>query len=412
MTSPSRGLLAAFSVLAMTGPAAASPATDLLDALRSRMEETYYAPPGIDLTRVMDEASRKLTVACEGQGDACPVETGLEVARGAIAELGDRHTVIFPAPTPPPGAGPAPAAGGGPPVQRLPFGWSVRPVRGQDHLYVAWVDPDGPAGKAGVRRHDRVIAPAGVTAGLLNTGTGPVRVSIEREGRTFEVDLTPDAGRDGAMPTMTMADDIAVIHFPSGTGEGAAQAGHDFLARAEAAKVRAVVLDLRDNGGGGLQCAAMTGAFTDYKAVQRDRRGEATVMSIHADHVEMGPANGMETVLTVERPTRWSGPLAVLVNENTASCSEAMAIQIARAGRGFVIGEETYGVGNNTLRPVPLTAGWMVRMTASWTEDETGQRLPPRPPLSTEVADDPVAIGATGRDAVLEAALARLRAGA
>lgn len=283
-------------------------------------------------------------------------------------------------------------------------------MRGQEHIYAAWVDPEGPAGKVGIRRHDRIVPPAGTTAATLNAATAPVRVTVERQGQTFEVELTPDASRSSAAPQMIMAGDVAVIHFPSGMGDGMGQVGHYLLARGKAANARAVVLDLRDNGGGGLQCPAMTAGFTDYKAVMRDRQGVGTVMQVRPNQIEMGPEGALETALTLERPTRWTGSMAVLVNENTGSCAEAMAIQINRAGRGIVVGEQTYGVGNNTLRPVPLVDGWAIQMTTSYTEDETGNRLPPRPPLTVEVEDDPVAIGRTGRSAVLEAALARLAA--
>lgn len=83
-------------------PAVASPASALLDAVKARMAESYYAPPGADVTRAMDEASRKLAEACATQGATCPTETGLEVARRALAEIGDRHTTISRMPAPPP----------------------------------------------------------------------------------------------------------------------------------------------------------------------------------------------------------------------------------------------------------------------------------------------------------------------
>lgn len=410
----------AAAILVFAGPTE-SPADGLLAALRDRLTENYYAAPGVDLTRIMDDAARDLEAACAGGAEPCPLETGLEVARAAVARLQDRHTVILRAPAVPAtqgavsgaaGAGGAGATGGrpaGPPVQRLPGGWLTRTVRGQDYIYVAWVDPDGPAGRVGIRRFDRIIPPEGTTAAMLNALGGPVAVAVERPGERFEVRVAPESGRGGAMPLLSMAGDTAILQFPSGASEGAAQAGHDLLAQAMSAGARGVVLDLRDNGGGGLQCAAMTGGFTDYDAFMRDRRGAATRMSVQSGGVEMAAeGEGLQPVLTLERPARFTGPLAVLVNDGTASCAESMAIQITRAGRGFAVGEETYGVGNNTVRPHPLTDGWAIQLTTAYTEDGSGARLPSRPPLELHVEDDPIAVGRTGRDAVLEAALSRL----
>lgn len=383
-------------------PTAASPASDFLAAVRGHLDEAYYAKPGVDVAGIMDEARRKLEATCAPSGDDCPLETGVEAARAALAALGDSHTRIDqpPASMGPPGL----RSPGGPPAATSPMGWLVRQVRGGEALYVAWVAPDGPAARAGVRRHDVVLDADGRTAAMLSAMDAPATFRLSRAGTTLEVSLAPEAGRGGAMPRLDRIGDIAVLQFPVGSGEGVAQAAHDLTARAQAEDARAMILDLRDNGGGGVQCAAMASAFLDYEIVQTDRAGDRRVLTVSPGRVRILDGEDVEE-LVVERPARWTGPLAILVNDNTGSCSEAVSIQASRAGRARIVGETSVGVGNNVIQPVPLPGGWRLLMTVAWSTTPDGEALPARPPLDVEVEDDPLVIARTGRDAVLEAAV-------
>ena len=95
-------------------------------------------------------------------------------------------------------------------------------------------------------------------------------------------------------------------------------------------KVDGVVVDLRNNGGGSLtEAIELTGLFIETGPVvqQRNARGQ----------------------VQVERDTdpgiAWDGPLAVMVNRNSASASEIFAAAIQDYGRGLVVGERTFGKG-------------------------------------------------------------------
>jgi carboxyl-terminal processing protease len=95
-------------------------------------------------------------------------------------------------------------------------------------------------------------------------------------------------------------------------------------------KVDAVLVDLRNNGGGSLdEAIQMTGLFVGKGPVlqQRDSKGNITVDS------------DTDTGLV------WNGPLAVLINRGSASASEIFAAAIQDYGRGVVIGETSYGKG-------------------------------------------------------------------
>ena len=94
--------------------------------------------------------------------------------------------------------------------------------------------------------------------------------------------------------------------------------------------VDAVVIDLRNNGGGSLQEAkTLTGLFID--------RGPTVQIRSKADRVD----------ILSDRDIRitYDGPLAVLVNRLSASASEIFAGAIQDYNRGLVLGSQTFGKG-------------------------------------------------------------------
>ena len=96
------------------------------------------------------------------------------------------------------------------------------------------------------------------------------------------------------------------------------------------AEVDAVVVDLRNNGGGSLaEATSLTGLFIDQGPVVQVRDSSGRI------DVESDPEDGVE----------WEGPLAVVVNRQSASASEIFAAAIQDYGRGVVIGEPTFGKG-------------------------------------------------------------------
>ncbi len=102
------------------------------------------------------------------------------------------------------------------------------------------------------------------------------------------------------------------------------------LGELKAERVDAVLIDLRNNGGGSLKEAiALTGLFIGKGPVvqQRDAKGVITVAG--------NPASDIA----------WSGPLGVLINRGSASASEIFAAAIQDYGRGLVIGEPSFGKG-------------------------------------------------------------------
>ncbi len=94
--------------------------------------------------------------------------------------------------------------------------------------------------------------------------------------------------------------------------------------------VDAVVLDLRNNGGGSLQEAIeLTGLFID--------KGPVVQVRDVRDRVEVDSDN--------DSGVAWDGPFGVLINRFSASASEIFAGAIQDYGRGIVLGTQSYGKG-------------------------------------------------------------------
>lgn len=95
--------------------------------------------------------------------------------------------------------------------------------------------------------------------------------------------------------------------------------------------VDGIVIDLRNNGGGSLyDVVQMAGLFIDEGPVVqvKDRENKASVLK------------------DKDRSVLYNGPLAVMVNEFSASASEIFAAAIQDYGRGVIIGStSTYGKG-------------------------------------------------------------------
>jgi carboxyl-terminal processing protease len=94
--------------------------------------------------------------------------------------------------------------------------------------------------------------------------------------------------------------------------------------------VDGIVIDLRGNGGGSLtEATQLTGLFIDQGPVVQVRDAAGRV------EVENDPEPGVV----------YTGPLAVLVDRNSASASEIFAGAMQDYGRGLIIGEPTFGKG-------------------------------------------------------------------
>jgi carboxyl-terminal processing protease len=104
---------------------------------------------------------------------------------------------------------------------------------------------------------------------------------------------------------------------------------------------QALIVDLRNNGGGSLQEAdSLTGLFIETGPTVQVKTARRSA-NVYVDN---------------DSAVAWSGPMAVMVNRLSASASEIFAGAIQDYGRGLVVGSQTFGKGTvQTL--VPLHRG-------------------------------------------------------
>ena len=102
--------------------------------------------------------------------------------------------------------------------------------------------------------------------------------------------------------------------------------------------VDGIIIDLRGNGGGSLyEATHLTGLFIKSGPVVQIRNAKGQVDTQEDD----------------DSAVAYDGPLAVLVDRNSASASEIFAAAIQDYGRGVILGEPTFGKGTvQTVAPL------------------------------------------------------------
>jgi carboxyl-terminal processing protease len=179
--------------------------------------------------------------------------------------------------------------------------------------------------------------------------TVPTKVTVLRAHKAAPLELSVLSGRDkgGDTPGDAPADpatELSVSMVRYGEGRAAlipiADVPDDLGARLSAAldrvrgarDLRGVVIDLRANGGGSTDGAmAAIGLFLPGVALFPMRRRDGGTEVEHAPDVPLDK--------------RYNGPLAVLVDGDSASAAEMIAGGLASYHRAVVVGDRTYGKG-------------------------------------------------------------------
>lgn len=99
-------------------------------------------------------------------------------------------------------------------------------------------------------------------------------------------------------------------------------------------KIKGVIMDLRNNGGGSLQTVVdMVGLFIEQGPV-----------------VQVKKQNGKKETLSDRDPNvQWDGPLVVMINNYSASASEIFAAAIQDYNRGIIVGSK-HSFGKGTVQ--------------------------------------------------------------
>jgi carboxyl-terminal processing protease len=208
------------------------------------------------------------------------------------------------------------------------------------YIDVSNVIPDGPADKAGVQEGDIISAIDGIStknmklpeasSHLRGKAGTPVKLTIVRGGQLLSAPITIVRAqiRELSVYEKMLPGKIGYVEltvFGQDTGAELAQA----LDRLQQEGARALVLDLRDNGGGYLDAAIQVSSkFIASGPIVSVESRASNVTTYEAEDTAIPPV-----------------PLAVLVNDHTASASEITTAAIQDSGVGTVIGTKTFGKG-------------------------------------------------------------------
>jgi carboxyl-terminal processing protease len=242
---------------------------------------------------------------------------------------------------------------------------------------------DAPADLAGVKARDEIVRVDGrEIAGQSQDGIqkllrGPagtlVRLSLRREGASdlIEIEITRAVINIPSVQLL-LRDDIAVITVTIFGDKTTAQLDKA-LQEAQAAGVRGIILDLRNNGGGWVAAAQeMLGRFVDPArgpALLEDKEHGAQAKALLYTPTPAPPVGpGTPTAVIPTRTpavlnvpnaktdpivppqdggvTFYDLPLVVLVNGGTASASEIVVGALQDYERATIIGTTTYGKGS------------------------------------------------------------------
>ena len=245
-----------------------------------------------------------------------------------------------------------------------------------DTITVLSVIPQGPSDKAGVRAGDRIVRIDGRNVAgqklaqdsmmrLMRGKRGThVKLSIERmgHGRAVEVDVTRAAIELHSIETAFIIDKRSGIGYVrlSQFARTTYKELRESLAKLREEGMSSLILDLRGNSGGFLdQAILLANEFLDDEKLivyTVDRSGKKQLQCSN------GKGGSKEL------------PLAILVDETSASSSEILAGAIQDNDRGLIIGRRTFGKGLVQTQ-IPFSDGSAIRLTIARYFTPTGRSI-------------------------------------
>ena len=235
----------------------------------------------------------------------------------------------------------------------------------EDEQVIVIAPFDGsPAASAGIRSGDVIVTIDGVpvnnstladTIGRMRGREGTtVRIGIEREGLPEPLQFTVKRERVELHSVRSELlgagyGYVRIAQFSDATGDEVVAALQG-LRKRNGARLKGLVLDLRDNPGGVLEAAvAVADAFID-KGVIVTARGRTQDSKFEMDATPGDELGG--------------APLVVLVNGGSASAAEIVAGALKDNKRAILMGRTTFGKGSvQTI--MPLSGDTALKLTTS-----------------------------------------------
>ena len=180
----------------------------------------------------------------------------------------------------------------------------------------------------------RVVEIVRESVSLVDQSASKSLLSIGRDGREHRI---------GVVVVPTFYADFRAMEQGEESYKSTTRDVARLIEELKAESMDALIIDLRDNGGGSLQEAVeLTGLFVDSGPVVQ-------VKSLRGRTRVLGDDDGAAV---------WDGPLAVMVNGGSASASEIFAGAIQDYDLGVVVGSRTFGKGTvQTLVELPRGRG-------------------------------------------------------
>ncbi len=213
-----------------------------------------------------------------------------------------------------------------------------------DHLLIVNVIQSGPAGAAGMKANDKVVAVEGQPVSEL--GGDPAADMLRGvEGSSINLSVVSNDGQQKSMRIqrrtveIPSVEDVQIIDPQFGVGylklsNFQKTTARDFdaaLWTLQKQGMRSLIVDVRGNPGGLLNSSVEISDRFIGNGVIVSTRGRNPL----EDYVHRAKREGT-----------WNVPLVVLIDENSASASEIFAAAIADHRRGTVVGTQSYGKGS------------------------------------------------------------------
>jgi carboxyl-terminal processing protease len=236
----------------------------------------------------------------------------------------------------------------------------------QDNGFIKVISPidDTPASRAGIKAGDIITSLDGKTVqGLsLNDAVdkmrGPpnskIQLTIKREGvdKPIEVPLTREVIHIQVVKSRMEPDDIGYVRLTQFTEQadaGLRKAVRE-LKQQSGGKLKALILDLRNNPGGLLdQAVAVAGDFVNQGEIVSTR-------ARHPDESQRWDAKGTDILGGL--------PLVVLINGGSASSSEIVSGALQDHRRAVLLGTRSFGKGS-VQTVIPLPGNGAMRLTTA-----------------------------------------------
>lgn len=260
-----------------------------------------------------------------------------------------------------------------------------------------------PADRVGIRPGDVLLEADSVdlvgldlseAAALIRGPAGTqVQLVILRDEETLEFNVTRDVVQIPSVRGEMMEDDLAYVRL-SRFGNRTPQELSTVLEELQSQNPRGMILDLRNNPGGGLDSSVdIADEFLEEGVILTEEFGTGR------ERVFRSSDSGLAQDI----------PLVVLINEGSASASEVLAGAIRDRDRGRLVGDTTFGKGTVQTWHALSNGGGVRITTARWITPD-GDWINETGLMPDVVIPDPeMPPSEPAQDAQLQAAIEQLR---